>query len=260
MLNYTTVEGATNKPWMILVHGFTQNHNVFDAQVTFFRDKYKLLLIDLRGHGASLDMPRVYGIEEYKNDIIALITNLDIDKFYYWGTHTGTAVGLIIGLELRDRVLGFILEGTVLPGFEMPRVQELLERAKGLAKTHGVGYAKKDWFEQADWFEYMRLNPDKCRAELHRKIILEFNGEPWISNAIPTTVTNVDSRLDELLMPILIYNGKHDMADFIHVAERIEQVVEGVSRKTISHSGGFPLWENPHEVNNVVERFLIGIS
>lgn len=34
-------EGA---PWLVMVHGMSGDHRVFEAQAAFFRDRYRLLL------------------------------------------------------------------------------------------------------------------------------------------------------------------------------------------------------------------------
>lgn len=37
---------------MVMVHGFSQSKEIFEAQVKHFGDRFRLVLIDLRGHGA----------------------------------------------------------------------------------------------------------------------------------------------------------------------------------------------------------------
>lgn len=254
---YKTID-KVDKPWLIMVHGFTQSHKVYTEQIKFFEKKYKLLLIDLRGHGKSPDNLGAYGIEEYAGDVDAVIQDLGIDSFFYWGTHTGTAVGLVLALKYKTQIKAIVSEGTVLPGFDMPRVTELLNRAKEITKKQGVEVAKLDWFEHADWFDYMREHPIECRAKGHKELVQQFRGTPWSHTLEARAVTNINVRLEELAQPMLIYNGEFDMPDFLNVAKRIGEVVRSSTVVSIPNSGAFPCWENPGEVNKVVDEFLNG--
>ena len=239
-----------------MVHGFTQTHRVFDRQVPVFREPFNLLLVDLRGHGGSSHFPGPFGIEEYTDDLEGLVDCYGLKTFYYWGTHTGTAIGLVYTLRHPGRVLGLILEGTVLPGFPMPRVPELIDRAGRIAVNQGMLAAKDDWFDRADWFDYIRKHPRECRAAEHREMIMDFSGEPWLQRQNPRAVTNVDLRLNELRLPILMYNGIEDMADFLNAAGHIRRVKGDAQYQTIPNAGGFPGWENPDVVNRIVTEFL----
>jgi pimeloyl-ACP methyl ester carboxylesterase len=246
----------TGKPWLVMVHGFVQNHKIFNAQEDFFKNRFNILLVDLRGHGKSSEAGPPYSPEEYADDLELLLGYHNIENFYYWGTHTGTGIGMIYALRHPGQVLGFVQEGCVLPGYPMPRVDELIARARKIAAEQSVEAAREDWFEAADWYAYMAANRTPCRAEEHKKIVMEFEGRPWLSAPSSRPLTNVDARLAELTMPLLLYNGRYDMPDFYRVAERVRSQIPSAVHEIIPDAGGFPGWENPKAVNEVVSRFF----
>ena len=50
MVSAIVVNGAAvSKPWMAMVHGMSQDHRVFSAQVEAFKPHFRILLIDLPG-------------------------------------------------------------------------------------------------------------------------------------------------------------------------------------------------------------------
>ncbi|MBT5809633.1 MAG: hypothetical protein HOI19_04625 [Rhodospirillaceae bacterium] len=63
-------------PWLALVHGMAQDSRVFDAQVKAFRDRFRILLIDLPGHGLSADLPGPFGQAEMAGAVVAALTAL----------------------------------------------------------------------------------------------------------------------------------------------------------------------------------------
>lgn len=255
----TVINDAAN-PWLVMVHGFVQNHKAFRYQEEVFAGRFNLLLVDMRGHGGSAHIGPPYGPEEYADDLEALLSHHGIGRFYYWGTHTGTGVGMITALRNHGRVLGLVLEGCVLPGFPMPRVDELIAMARKTSREKGVEAAKEEWFEQADWYAYMASRREACRAEEHKRIVREFGGKPWMAEPSARQATNVDSRLEELRMPMLLYNGEEDMPDFFRVAERIKSRIPASAHSIIPHAGGFPGWENPQVVNQAVNNFLLRLT
>ncbi len=247
-----------NDPWLILVHGFSHNGHYFSAQVSDFQKDFRILLTDLRGHGQSANAAGPYGIEEYADDLLAVLDEAEIEKAHYWGTHTGAAIGLVSALRQPGRFAALVLEGTFLPGFPMPRAGELINRARSMAQSQGRDAALEDWFNHADWFEYIRQHPQVCRAKAHRAMTFEFAGGPWLSELAPRPVTPVAERLADIHQPTLVYNGQHDLEDFKRAARHLEAGLPNGRRAEIAEAGGFPGWENPSAVNPLVRRFLAG--
>lgn len=257
MINYKIVSTSMyNKPWLTLVHGFSQNYQYFSPILPNLSRKFRLLLIDLRGHGGSSDLPGPYGIQEYADDIIAVFDKEKIENTHYWATHTGTAVGLVLILKEPERFKSLILEGAVLPGLEMIRTAELLSRASVIAKSEGVQRALDDWFEQADWFSYMRNYPEKTNAKGQRDLLNQFSGAPWLSDLKPRPVPEIYSKLAHIPHKVLVYNGIYDLVEFKQIALTLETGLKNVIRKEIPDAGGFPLWENPKVVVPMVINFF----
>lgn len=239
-----------------MVHGFSHNHTYFDRQIKEFQKDHRLFAVDLRGHGQSSAIPGPYGVEEYADDILAALDAAGITRAIYWGTHTGSAIGLIIALRQPERFSHFILEGTFLPGFPMPKVGELLNRAREIAREKGVPAARDDWFENAGWFAHINKYPEACRAEEHRTLINQFQGNPWLTELLPRPVTPAAEHLSMIRQPVLLYNGVEDLEDFKRAAEFLSLKLPDNQRDLIPDAGGFPGWENPAVVNELVHNFL----
>ena len=217
-------------------------------------------MLDLRGHGQSASLTGPYGIEEYSDDVYDVFKELRIDETHYWGTHTGSAIGLVLALRYPERVSSLILEGTFLPGFSMPRTAVLIEKAKMLAKKECVETAVEDWFENSDFFSYINANATGCRAEEHRAMVSEFKGGPWLCNLTPRKVDHVVDKLHLIHQPVCVYNGEYDLEEFKMAALKLESGLANVKRTHITNAGGFPGWENPKQVNSLVHSFLNNLS
>jgi len=249
------MDAGESAPWLTLVHGMSQDRRIFSAQVAAFRGRFRILLVDLPGHGLSTGLPGPFGHAELAASVDAAIDASAIPETHYWGTHTGAAVGLLLASRRPRRFRSLILEGAVLPGDTPPVVAEEIGRAQRAARTEGMESARRHWFESC-WFTVMRQRPEECRAKAHQAIMADFTGRPWLELGIPAPVAPVEDALRSLPIPVLLYNGEHDHADFMTVADRLEALLPNVRRERIPDGGGFPAWEFPARVNALVAGFL----
>ena len=77
MLYYKEFIHPESKEWVVFIHGAGGSSAVWYKQLKDFKVHYNLLLIDLRGHGKSAELPQAIYNEEYTiravtEDIIAL--------------------------------------------------------------------------------------------------------------------------------------------------------------------------------------------
>ena len=254
---YETVLGAGDgAPWLVMVHGMSQDRRVFSAQVEAFKDRYRIVLVDLPGRGLSADIPGPFGHIELAAHVAGAIDRAGAAPCHYWATHTGTSLGLLLASAEPGRFRSMILEGAVVPGHAMASVEAALRRAREVARAEGVPAAGKQWFDEAAWFDVMRRRPEECRADAHWQIVSEFSGAPWLDDGRAQPVAPIDDRLASLDVPVLLYNGAHDPEDFVAAADRLEALLPRVKRATVAEAGAFPAWEFPERVNRLVADFL----
>ena len=252
----TVAVAGTRAPWLVMVHGATHNQGYFDAQARALEQDFRLLLVDLPGHGRSAHLPGPYGFEEYADSVLAAMDAAGIERTHYLGTHTGSACALILATRDPERFLSLALEGPPLPGADLPSVIESMARCRATARERGVDAARSEWYEQGRWFDVIRENPERCRADAHWEMLLEYTGAPWLDPTPARPVRPVLERLPRVACPVLIINGERDVEDFLEAADTIEAALPDVRRVRIAGAGGFPMWEDPEAVNPHIRRHL----
>ncbi len=255
---YKLVEKAPHDaPWLVMVHGISQDHRVFDRQIETFAPNYRIVLIDLPGHGLSAQIGGPYGIPEFAASVSGALRDAGISKSHFWGTHMGAAAGLFLACSSPELFHSLILESPVFPGRPMPSVIEMRAKIEETAHNHGMAKAREVWWQEGGWFDVMRQRPHECRADEQQAIIADFEGRPWMDAALASSaIPPIDQALAELTIPVLLMNGEHDLEDFIQAAGALGELTPNCERATISEAGGFPLWEFPDAVNKAVQNFL----
>jgi len=252
----TVTDAGETAPWLTLIHGMVGDHRVFDKQVEAFKDRYRLLLVDLPGHGFAAEVTGPFGHLEMMAHVRRVLDQAEVRSSHVWATHTGTSVAILLAIREPKRFKSLILEGAVLAGHPMPYISQTLAAASALARSAGVRAAVEDIFSTAGWFDVIRAHPVECRAEAHWRILDNFSGAPWLFEGASEPVHITDDELKGIQIPTLIYNGELDLDDFIDVADRIERLMPQAVREIIPGGGGFPAWEFPDETNAIVRRFL----
>lgn len=248
-------DAGSDAPWLTLVHGASQHRGLFSAQVAEFRERFRLLLIDLPGHGGSQGLDGPYGQLEYADAVGRVIELAGAWGGHYWGTHTGAAVALLLCCRGGARFRSLVLEGVVMPGEDLGSVTEAYSQASRTARTHGMPRAREEWL-QGKWFAAQRAQPERCRAAAYRDLTDEFEGRPWTDLGVPRSAAPLWAELEVIDCPVLLINGERDVGDFLELAGRIRARLPSATAITIAGGTGFPLWEFPVEVNAAVAAFF----
>ncbi len=258
---YETIIGAgPEAPWLALVHGVSQDRRLFGRQVEAFKDDFRLVLIDLPGHGLSAEIPGPYGVEEFAASIAGALGEAGVEACHFWGTHLGAAAGLLQACRRPEAFRSLVLEGPVFPGRPLPAVAATLAGIAETATTDGIAAAREKWWREGEWFAVMRERPKACRAAAHRAMIDDFAGKPWLdAGLVSRPIPPLDGHLRELALPVLIMNGEHDLSDFLEAARALEDLLPNGRSVRVEEGGGFPLWEFPNRVNREVRGFLEAI-
>ena len=251
------MKASGEAPWIALVHGVSQDHRLFDRQVAAFETAFRLILIDLPGHGWSSQLAGPYGLGEYASSIGGALDDAGVDQCHFWATHLGAGAGLLLASQRPELFRSLALEAPVFPGRSLPAVSDFLPRIAEVAKDQGMAAARDIWWRQGGWFDVIRRRPIECRAAEQRRIIDGFDGRPWLdAGLISRPLGPIEERLTALNVPLLIMNGEHDLPDFLKAADDLAAIMPQATRATIPEAGGFPLWEFPDRVNPMVFEFF----
>lgn len=110
---YYEVEGEGDS--LVLQHGLMLNLEDFRrcGYTEKLHQKYRLVLIDARGHGRS-DKPHefdAYMLRNYVNDTVAVLDDLGVEKSHFLGYSMGGSIGLGIGVYSPERFRSLIIGG-----------------------------------------------------------------------------------------------------------------------------------------------------
>jgi len=86
---------APGAPTLVLLHGYTGHARSWDAFAEAMTDRYRVIALDQRGHGASGWAPAdKYGVEDMADDLQAFVGALGLERFSLLGLSMGGMVAM----------------------------------------------------------------------------------------------------------------------------------------------------------------------
>lgn len=95
---------------IILLHGNSETHEIFDKLIDKLKESYKVYAIDSRCHGKSED-PIDISYDIMSNDIIQFIKKLSIENPILYGFSDGGIVGLLVAIKEPNLLSKLIVSG-----------------------------------------------------------------------------------------------------------------------------------------------------
>jgi len=249
-------QGLDGDPVLTLAHaqGFTMES--WASQIACFSDRYRVLALDLRGHGGTAMAGKPYRIEDIALDVITLLDLLKIGKTHYVGASLGGMAGFAMALDHAERLhsVSFVTTQGVLPqsSIDGQKVATAVMREQGAdARADAVleRYLRKG---------YRHEEPEKY-AELRRQFTTNpVEGYAEAGDAI--FAMNFDPRIGDIRLPTMVIAGSDDIATTPKRMTLYRDGIPGAQMATIPNAGHMPYVEEADAFNKVLAGFLDSLA
>lgn len=111
---------------VVFIHCWTCNHEFWRPQIEHFSRKYRVVWLDLAGHGLSGSNRLDYTMSTFGQDVATVVNRLGADKVVLVGHSMGGPVAIEAANLLGDKVMGIVGVDTFYTSFEHPKSEEEL--------------------------------------------------------------------------------------------------------------------------------------
>ena len=236
---------------IVLVHGFSVDTRMWDAQFASLAEHYRVVRYDMRGFGQSaLPDEKAY---DPCVDLLALLDFLNIEKVSLIGLSLGGWVVLDFAVAYPERVRALVCADAALMGFEWKNGRPSTLPVE-VAQTRGIEAAKQYWMGSALFSAALR-NPRVLRKL--DEMVSTYSGWHWTHEnpqimADEPTIYN----LKNISCPTLVLVGEHDTEDFRSIADILAQDIPDSEFFMIENAGHMSNMENPQRFNEILVNFL----
>ena len=234
---------------IVFIHGVGLTYEIWQPQLDFFTN-YSTLAYDILGHGKSSLKKQNISFDDFSDQLIKLIDELNFQKIHLVGFSIGSLIARNFATKFNDRLQSLVLLGSIYKRTEQQQkiVNERFNQAKKELKLSKL--ALKRWFTD----KYLENNPDT-----YDKIssILSSNN---IANFIKVYELFVNHKNDEdfekIAVNTLITTGENDIGSTIEMSQELNKIIKNSQLKIIKNGKHLCGIECADDVNLTIKNFI----
>lgn len=250
--------GDRSAPVVVLIHGYTDSARDWVPMLPYLSKQYRLILVDIRGHGQSSKPECCYTRLDFAYDIKLLLDALGVRKADIVGHSLGSIIAQTFAEYWPERTAHVVLISST--GGEPP----------GRPKKPGFDFAAEirklkepidpdSPFMIAWWDSPTPVDPDFIRRQ--RKDAAGIPLRVWLAvldQALPAANVygDLQSTLPRLKAPTLLIWGSKDPIMEEDVRQSLRDALPHAQVKIFDGLGHNPFWEDPKGVADAVNAFL----
>jgi pimeloyl-ACP methyl ester carboxylesterase len=229
-------------PAVLLTHGYGATSHMWQGQVEAFKERYRIVTWDMRGHGQS-DYPEdqsLYSAEHVVDDMEALLD------------HCGEKTAVIGGLSLG----GYATLAFHLRHPDRCRALMLFDTGPGFKKDEARDAWNKRAMERADKLERLGLS---ARSESAEAQLAHHRDATGLARAARGMLTQSDASVIESLpgiaVPVLVLVGEEDQP-FLAATDYMAAKIPNSTKAIVPKAGHAANIHNPNDFNQAMRGFL----
>ena len=242
---------------LLLIHGLTADKTSMYPVRDMFKDDYRVITIDTRGHGESTH-PEQYTIDDHADDIHEIIKELGLEKVDLLGYSMGSYIALRAAEAKCDDIDHLILACTK-PNGKTSSVARILEEAN-------LDITQVTQEEMMGVILKASLAPESFEKALSGELdvgeLLSGEGSVELNEAEKAaedaSLANFDNSkdYDKVSCKTLVIGAEYDGINPPDLGREVADGIEDAKFEFIENSGHLVMIEQPEEFKNRIQDFL----
>ena len=241
-------------PPVILLHPFPVNHEFWLPAAGPLTSRYRLILPDLRGHGASGVGEGPATMEKHAADIRNLMDDADIGRAPLIGVSIGGYLMFEFWRRYPGRVAALGLCNTKAPGDNAEARNGRLQAADDVLER-GTEPFFESMIQNVLARTTREARPDLIDGVMRMMRQMSPDDVALVQRGMAERPDSVET-LKTINVPTLLLTGDEDMMTGANEAEFMRQRISGSEMRVIPQAGHYSPWEQPEQVARLLRQFL----
>jgi pimeloyl-ACP methyl ester carboxylesterase len=241
-------------PPVVLLHPFPVHHEFWLPVALALQGRYRLILPDLRGHGASGIGDGPATMEKHAEDLVRLLEDAGVGRAVFVGVSIGGYVLFELLRRYRNRVSALVLCNTK-PQADTPEARAIRLQAAADVLERGTEVFFESMLPKLISRSTHSARPDLVLGAFRMMRKMSTEDVAMVQRGMADRPDSVSS-LAAIKAPTLILTGDEDLMTGVAEAEVMRKNIPGSVFKIIAKAGHYAAWERPDEVGKVLRQFL----
>ncbi len=234
---------GTGIPEFVFIHGWSCDSTYWKEQIAYFASRYRVVTLDLAGHGGSGHDRRHWTIAQFGRDVAAVIKKLELEQVILVGHSMGGAVMLEAFRIMPKRIIGLVGVDTlrdVDEKFTPEQIDKFMQPFK------------KDFSNTTSTFVRSNMFVASSDAVLVEKIAADMSAAPQeIANASTLAMLDYNNKklhnaLQNVRVPLYCINSSSKATNM----KSLKNYIPSFKETLMPHVGHFVMLEDPETFNN----------
>lgn len=241
---------------VILIHGLGSDHNVWTGLSPFLKEEYRIIALDLRGHGLSTKTPGPYSMELFSNDIYQFLESLDINQAHFIGHSMGGSILLEMALTHPDKIQSLTLISSF--AYIDHHLKNVFMRLNTILSNDGYDAFFDACLELTYTSKFLKRNEDSFKEI--KELTMKTSSISSLKNTINACLkVNMIDSLGSVKIPARVIAGGTDHFTPLYHAQRIKNAISQSKIEIIDTLGHNLLVENAEGTAYIIRKFLDGL-
>jgi len=244
---------------LMFVHGFPLDHSMWRSQIDAFAESHRVIAVDLCGFGASDAADGTVTMEQFADDLVAMLDVMAIDDpVVFCGLSMGGYIAWQFLSRYPDRTAALILCDTRAAA-DSPEAKENRRKMARLALDAGSKAVAAPMLAKLFAPSTYEQQPEIVEAT---RRVMAATDPIGVAAALRGMATRPDmtEMLPRISVPTLLVVGEHDVITPPEEMESMARSIPGAKLVRIPDAGHMAPLENPAAVNQVIGEFLAGLD
>jgi 3-oxoadipate enol-lactonase len=241
--------GPVDAPALLLIHPLGSSHVFWDECAAIWRERFRVVAIDLRGAGRSPIPDRPWKADEHVADVISVREALGLSDVIAVGCAVGSVVAARYAVVDSAVVRGLVLANTTPELGEASRQRH--EGRLKLVAEKGIDALLPTVVDLA----FNGLPKDERYARYIERFRTN-SPQGYGSLALGMVGTNNVEVLKKIAIPTLVAVGSYDILLPPEMSRSVHALVKGSEFVVVDQAAHFLPYQAPREFSRVVEVFV----
>jgi 3-oxoadipate enol-lactonase len=241
-------------PPVVLLHPFPVHHEFWSPVAQALESRYRLVVPDLRGHGASGAGEGPATMEKHAADLARVLDDAGVGRAIFVGVSIGGYVLFQFLRRHRNRVAGLVLCNTKAQA-DSPEARAVRLQVAADVLERGSEPFFESMLPKLMGKTTHSTRPDLIQAALRMMRKMSTEDVALVQKGMAERLDSVET-LKTINVPTLVIAGDEDTLTPVGEAELMRKNITGSEMKIVARAGHYSPWEQPAEVGKLLRQFL----